>query len=270
MKYSSSLSVAHSTSEKQWSKKVTKRRRRSAAKDRKAIVITGTCAVSPISATSGPLVPIPTPHLSTPKAPLADACEGKSALTDSVPANDDSVACEKRAKIPDWAHTTDLGKVAAANRVLKATGSGYAFTLNLGPAEIAAANDNRKGFLDHFKRRIARAFNRVLGYQPDHLIAVGVAALDRLHLHGTIEANDNNVDAIKGALCRAGGVWDHPRGNEYQCDVQPLYDPDVWTNYILRDGPKARRLIAGRSVSIAGPLRRRARELWIGGGTSDA
>ena len=169
---------------------------------------------------------------------------------------------KKRAEIHGWAHTTDFGKIVAANRVLKAAGEGYAFTLNLGPDEIKAANDNVKGFADHFKRRISRALKRALGHSSDYWFAVGVAAAVRPHLHGSIEANDNDVNAIKAALEHAGGVWEATHGKQYQCDMQPLYTPDVWANYCLRDGPKARRLIKGKAVSITTPLRRRAKELW--------
>lgn len=207
---------------------------------------------TPTTPESPPLSPLTTPSLSPANDDHSDTRKSEKSGAKSAP-----VHC--------WAHTTDTAKVTASNRVLATTGKGYAFTLNLSPTEIAAANDNRKGFADYFKRRISRALKRALGYVPDYLITVGVAARDRLHLHGTIEANDNEADAVKRALKPAGGIWEHGRGSKYQCQMERLYTPDVWSAYCLRDSPKARRLIKGKAVSITTPLRHRAREHWSTG-----
>jgi hypothetical protein len=242
MNYSTFVSNDHAhvgnpSDRKPWSKKVTKRRRRSATKDRKALELTRISAHEAISSTDAPLV------------------------TNNTPSND-NLETQKAAKIHAWEHSTNTGKVTTAIRVLEAAGKGYAWTLDLSPDEIKAANDNAKGFTDYFKRRISRALYRVLGYVPDYLLTVGVAARDRLHLHGAIEANGNQLEAIRGALEHAGGVWDHTHHKRRQCDLQSLYTPDVWSRYCLRHGPKARRLIEGPAVSITTRLRRRARGYW--------
>ena len=235
-----------------WSKKVTKRRRRSAVKDQKALAITRVFTPLAVPAANGPLVanqtsPIPRP----------------------TPANDDHKAPRKvakksatAAKIHAYEHTTDLGKLTAAYRALEATGAGAAFTLNCSPDEIAAAQRHPKGFADYFKRRISSALKRALGYIPLFGFVVDVARDGRLHIHGAIAANDNQLDLINGALCHAGGVWESKRGREYQCKITPMYTPDIWANYCLRNQARVKRLIRGRAISITTPLRRRAKELW--------
>lgn len=228
------------------SKKVTKRRRRSVAKDRKAIAITRVSWPSPETPPDGPLVTNPTPPITHP-----------------LPANDDTKVLEKPERLQAWEHTTDVAKVVFSNRALAMSGRAYAFTLDLSPKEIAAANDNAKGFTDYFKRRISRNLKRMAGVAtPIFLFGVDVNPAGRLHLHGGIEANDNDLDAIKAALVAAGGVWAHKRGQHYQCDLQPMYTPDVWADYCLHGQAKVRRIITGKAISIAMPLRRRAKELW--------
>jgi hypothetical protein len=43
---------------------------------------------------------------------------------------------------------------------------------------------------------------------------VDVARDDRLHTHGAIAANDNQLEVIKGALCQAGGKWANTRHSD--------------------------------------------------------
>jgi hypothetical protein len=234
---------ANTATPKLRSKKVIKRRRRFVTKDSEVIKITR-ISTAPVSwAPDVPLVRSNAPP-KTIKHLFEESESGKAT------------------RVHSWAHTTDTGKVTAAIRVLKAAGRGCAFSLDLGPDEIKAANDNRKGFTDYFKRRISRALYDALGYVPAYVLAQGVAANDRLHSHGVIETNDNELEMVRRALEHAGGVWAHRRGQEHQCDIKPLYDPDVWADYCLRDCPKARRLIKGPAISITTPLRRRAEDLW--------
>jgi hypothetical protein len=242
---------------KSGSKKVTKRRRRSAAKDRKAIAITRVSGPASPTASIVPLVPNPTHTFS----PSNDNQEASTDTLSVTPLSGVIKSTQKSEKAPAWEHTTDLAKVTAANRAVYGQGLGYAWTLNLGPKEIAVANDNAKGFADYFKRRISRALRPLLGPDAIYGFAVGVAA-GRLHLHGSIEANDNIAAAVRRALEHAGGEWVAPHGKQYQCDLQPMYNPDVWTGYCLRDQAKVKRLIRGKAISITTPLRRRARELW--------
>jgi hypothetical protein len=166
------------------------------------------------------------------------------------------------AKTHAYEHTTDLGKLTSAYRVLEATGAGVAFTLNCSPDEIAAAQRHPKGFVEYFKRRISRALKRTLGYVPLYGFGVDIASGDRLHTHGAIAANDNQLDAIKGALCHAGGKWASPWHKDKQCEFKPLRPADGWATYCLRNQARSKRLIRGRVISITTPLRRRAKELW--------
>jgi hypothetical protein len=72
----------------------------------------------------------------------------------------------------------------------------------------------------------------------------------------------NQLDAIKGALCHAGGKWASPWHREKQCKFKPLHPADGWAIYCLRNQARVKRLIRGRLISITTPLRGRAKELW--------
>lgn len=51
------------------------------------------------------------------------------------------------------------------------------------------------------------------------------------------------------------------RGKHYLCDLQPMYAPDVWAAYCLRNQAKVRRLIVGKAVTITTALRQRGKAL---------
>lgn len=244
-----------------WSKKVTKRRRRTIARDREAIAITRVLTPLPVSAVAAPSVPIATPL----PAPANDDHKAPSETHGVTPLLGSRKSAEKSptaARQHVWGHTTDLGKITSAYRVVEATGEGRAFTLNCSPDEIAAALRHPKGFTDYFKRGIDRALKRALGYVPLYGFGVDVTRDDRPHIHGATAANDNQLEVIKGALCHAGGKWASTRHSDKQCEFRPLHLADGWANYCLRNQARVRRIITGRTISITTPLRRRAKELW--------
>jgi hypothetical protein len=226
------------------SKKVTRRRRRTVAKDRKAIAITRVSWPSLATVPDGSLVATTTPPITLPKT-----------------ANDDTKTLEKPARLHAWEHTTDLAKVVFANRALYRRGDANVLSLNISPDQIEAASRHPKGFTDYFKRRISLNLKRM---QVDAPFWFGVHVKGgRLHLHGGIAANDNNRASVRLALERAGGKWAHERGKQYQCEVKPMVTPDIWANYCLSDQAKVRRIIVGKAVTITTPLRRHGKAHYL-------
>lgn len=238
------------------------RRRRMIVRDREVIAITRVLTPWPLSGVAAPSVTI-APPLPLP-APTNDDHQAPSGAHGVLPLLGGRKSEEKSAKAKwyGYEHTTDLGKLTSAYRVLEATSEGRAFTLNCSPNEISAAQRYPNGFTDYFKRRIDRALRRALGIVPLYGFGVDVAKNDRPHIHGVIAANDSHLEAIERALCHAGGKWDSPWHAERQCQLEALYTPDVWANYCLRNQARVRRIITGRAISITTPLRRRAKELW--------
>lgn len=228
-------------------------------KDRKAIALTRVSWPLAKEGSVGSSVATSIPPLTPPSLPKA-ANDESAPTSHPRPPSEGSTGVKKPERLHSWEHTTDLGKVVFANRALAQGGRAYAFTVNLGPAQIKAANDNAKGFADHFKRRISRTLKRA-GFDVPYWFAVDVTKTGRLHIHGGLEANDNNLDAVKEALRAAGGAW-KGLGRQFQCHVKPMVTPDVWANYCLRNQAKVRRLVRGRSVSITTVLRRRGKALY--------
>jgi hypothetical protein len=76
--------AADSDVSKPWSKKVTKRRRRSAVKDQKAIAITRVFTPLAVPAANGPLVVNPTP----PRMPANDDHKAPSEIYAALPVSD--------------------------------------------------------------------------------------------------------------------------------------------------------------------------------------
>jgi hypothetical protein len=188
-------------------------------------------------------------------------------VTKTVPANDnpDTSAAQRspgvsKGRRHSWAHTTDLAKLTLANRVLSDREAYLPFTLNLGWKAIKAANDNAKGVVDYFRRRVTKELKRKLGYCPDYWFIVHVKK-GRPHLHGTIGANDNDKLRIREALEVAGGRWQSAYP-QYQIQFSRRGDPDGWVRYCLvtrsKDFVAAKRLL-GSAVTITRPLRREAK-----------
>jgi hypothetical protein len=247
---------------KKWSKKVPKRRRRTVKNDRKIIAVT---RISGSTATVSVLAPSLSVSASTSAAPII--LPALHTATKTVPANDnpDTALALRSPGFPKgrrllWAHTTDLAKLTFANRVLSKGEIFLPFTLNLGWKAIKAANDNAKGFVDYFRRRVTKELKRKLGYCPDYWFIVHVKK-GRPHAHGAIGVNDNEKPRVKEALEIAGGRWrsTHP---QYQVRFSRRGDPDGWVRYCLgtrsKDFVAAQRLF-GSAVSITMQLRRKAK-----------
>lgn len=248
-------------------KKVTKRKRRSFLRDKQAAETTREIHFGHKRVSKASLVGKPTPPKIT-KNENSENPKTENPTTPTtvtlIPANDDALS--KPLSVPPWTRTTDYGKAIAANRVIAQRG-GYPFTLNLGPEVMKAANDDKKGFTDHMKRRVSRALKRVLGEDRPYWFALDVAENDRLHLHGAIQATENDLQKITDAMIHAGGKWasTHHRDKQFQfhgaLNLQdPDRHPDGWVAYALRNCGKVRRLAGDRIITISGGLRRLARE----------
>jgi hypothetical protein len=139
------------------------------------------------------------------------------------PANDNA--------LPVWELTKDRAKLAACTWALEVSGKRPVF------------------------RYLLRAFERELGSVPLYWLSVDVSATERLHLHGAIAADEQELDAVERALRHAGGHGPKPVKNDKMVDLNPQRCDDGWAIYSIRNAAKVRRLIKGRTLSITGPLR---------------
>ncbi len=217
------------------SKKVTRKRRRSATKDAKAIAMTRVSELRCHRGTDDTLV------VANTNGPL------------------ETSKTEKTVEFPSWEFTTHLSKVTFANRAIE-MGGGLAFTLNLAPGVIVAANENSLGFADHISRRITRALKRLFRAVP-FWFGIHVTPQCRPHVHGAIGANDNERAAVDAALRGAGGDWP-AAARQFQLKLKRMDDPDGWARYVLRGLPQASRQVPGRVIVITKPLRSVAATLY--------
>jgi hypothetical protein len=127
-------------------------------------------------------------------------------------------------------------KVWAANRALEILGHAYAFSLNLSPNVINAANDNDRGHLDLVRRPVLRELKKALGRDVHARLILETTHDGRLHLHGGLALNDNEIPTTERALNHAGGLW-RGKGAEQSALARCDCDPS--------SRPKARRAISG-------------------------
>jgi len=166
----------------------------------------------------------------------------------------------RKRHLATWEEAGDLTRLDYINAALMVHGWRYAFTLNLAPDVIAAANDNARGPHDAYHRAIARALARVPPPQGELMfwLVTETTGEGRQHLHAAVAVPcPDLLPAIEEALVRVGGWWRGP-GREYQLDLEPQRHPAAWSAYPLKRQARTRRHIreatgldANASVRIA-------------------
>lgn len=129
-------------------------------------------------------------------------------------------------------------------------------------AAIARARNRTPNQIGTGSAHCRMVYVAVHGYVPLYGFGVDVTLGARLHTHGAIAANDDELQVVHGTLCHAGGRWANPRHSDKQCQFKPLRPADDWAAYCLRHQAKVKRLIKSGTTSITSPLRSRAKELW--------
>ena len=214
------------------SKKVTRRFRSSDSIDIEAIRKIQQFRVCPEA-------PIETPLVGDFHPPISDPLK---------PANDNA--------LPVWELTKDRAKLAASTWALQVSGKlAVSWTLNLTPERINEALRHPSGFTECMGGYLKRAFERELGYSLPYWISADVSATGRLHLHGAIAADEQELEAFERALRHAGGHGPKPVKDDHMVDLNPQRCDEGWAIYSIRNASKVRRLIKGRTTFITGPLR---------------
>ena len=162
----------------------------------------------------------------------------------------------RRYRMPaPWRHISDLLRGFYLLAGIRTLGEPvYAFSLNPKPMRSSKAKTTSKA-MNWLRRRVARRL-QVL----DRPVAFVVAAEEttdthRLHFHGVVAVDDNEVDLARKALRLAGGEFEKVR--QHQAHTTP--DPDIgWMQYsgkeFFRTTPKMREILGDsrRAVQFGG------------------
>ena len=132
-----------------------------------------------------------------------------------------------------WRDTSDHLKVTFRHVALKMLGSVYSLNLNLSPDIEDQARDYSYplGWLhDRVGHHLKQALGRPVQF---HLVLEEAGTDHRLHLHGELQVSAEELPEARGALRKAGGIWD---GEARQKQLVMAPDPDAgWSNYIVGD-----------------------------------
>lgn len=165
-------------------------------------------------------------------------------------------------KAPAWDRTTDIIKGAFSFENVSTRGAGIAWTLNLGNDVIQAANDNPGAFKEWMHDRLTKAVEKFVG-KRDLVWVPEFTPGGRLHLHGVVDATDDEKVQVEVALRRAGGKWAHKDGEEHQALAKVMWGASGWARYSLKAASKARSFFGCKSVlSATQGVRRRARAAY--------
>ncbi|WP_410824348.1 hypothetical protein [Methylobacterium oryzisoli] len=147
----------------------------------------------------------------------------------------------KRKRAPaSWRNAGDLTRAVYINDALSEFGTPFAFTVNLGPDVIKAANENRRGFVDLIRRRVERHLEKELGPSCAWWFRIETTKDGRPHMHGAVAANGNELPAVRRALSKTGGTW-CGAGKCYQTDVRVQDRPEGWARYTVKAAGQTRR-----------------------------
>jgi len=236
------------------SKKVTKRIRRTDSCDIQTVKKIQQFRVPAELANWPSLVTDFTPPISSPR--VVDLDETKSGSKDVFfDANDYA--------LPVWEHSKDRIKLAASTWALHVTEKlPVSWSVNLTPKRIEEALRHADGFTECVAGYLKRAFERErLPGATLFLFSVDVTndSDRRLHLHGAIAADEQELEALERALRHSGGHA--PKSDDDEDDhmvhMNPRRCDEGWFAYAMRNQAKVRKAIAGkgRTNFVTGPLR---------------
>ncbi|QDM17667.1 hypothetical protein [Tardiphaga sp. vice278] len=225
-------------------KKVTRKKRRSDARDKQVIARTRISEIAAAVSTCPSLAVIS-------NTPLSTIIHTSKLYTS---------ANENIEGLPAWEYCGSRLKLVLASRAV--AGRSLEFTGNLGPEQLAASLASPKSFSVFMRLAIVRALQRRLGpHEPVFWFAVDMTFSGRPHLHGIIADDNLRISEIKKALLDALGEWGSKHSREKQVQVRlPTMSPDGWVTYALRNSGRVRKLIGGKGVVITHPMGALAKE----------
>ncbi|QDM27562.1 hypothetical protein FNL56_16615 [Tardiphaga sp. vice304] len=131
-----------------------------------------------------------------------------------------------------WRDITDTLHVHYLHLALTTMGPVYSFSLNL-RSDIEVRALAQPASLDWLRRRLVRRLTTLLGRPVAlYVVAEEEGHRRRLHLHGEMQVNADEVVTARDALRLAGGEWDQAR--QHQSHTQ--CDPDSgWAGYVAKE-----------------------------------
>lgn len=156
-----------------------------------------------------------TPPAPTPLSPSqqADAKTYLNLVKDRLKANGEQAGIKRRRARENpawvtprtWAKTTEQVQAVFWHRVIRDRG-GVAFVVNFTPDVLDRANKASIGAPQFMRRRITKALKDALGRDVDLWCALDTTKDGRLHLHGGVAINDNEIAVAELALRKASGL----------------------------------------------------------------
>lgn len=106
-------------------------------------------------------------------------------------------------------------------------------TLNVNFNDDVQEEVRAKG-LAPFKRRLDENLRRRLGVPPITVFCLDIDDKERLHAHGAVLANDNQMKAVRAAAKNAGGAIVEVTRRRTQVHSASIYHAAGWAAYISR------------------------------------
>ncbi|MDF1598247.1 hypothetical protein PZ895_00455 [Mesorhizobium sp. YIM 152430] len=137
-----------------------------------------------------------------------------------------------RNRVPaPWRDLSDLSCLEWLHHTMRASGGSCGFTLNLSD-DIAAKAGAQASSAGWLAKRIARELKAATGRHVPFFFAFEVSRAGKLHVHGELQIETDEHEAVRKALRRAGGEWDTTRQHQAKTKPKPSV---VWTNYCAKD-----------------------------------
>jgi hypothetical protein len=111
------------------------------------------------------------------------------------------------------------------------------FSLNLGTDLLARLQPGDRQTRNEVRERIVRSLKAEFGPGVPSVVVLELDRDGRLHTHGVVGVQTEDLHRVDKALRAAGGKWS-AAGPEYQLRLKVMYDPIGWWDYITKEFAK--------------------------------
>jgi hypothetical protein len=146
-----------------------------------------------------------------------------------------SLKTGRRILLPIWEELETEAKALVALLAIFEGGRAQTFNLLLGEDLLKGLTHGDRKTRNLMRDRIHAELRREFGGPVPFLFVLENSPRERLHLHGVVDINPNDVARLEAALTKAGGEWGHSRGQERQLHMKGMWGPEGWAEYICKE-----------------------------------
>jgi hypothetical protein len=145
------------------------------------------------------------------------------------------IAKGRRNALPAWRYVSAELQLLLGLVALDEMAESLAFSLNFGVALLATLTPGCPSTRDVVRNRISRLLKSKLKRDVAFIVVLEETWDGRLHAHGAVQADRDEMPRVDEALRAAGGNWTAVRGEDHQLHLAPIWSSCGWWDYLIKD-----------------------------------